>query len=90
MLVFFVWALLANYIWFCQSLCLNGGRPAVRKSVFTGAKNQKFVKISGKCCTLSCNCRGIREARCFLNTVVAFKSKFNSTLHFLTPNLDVA
>ena len=62
----------------------------VTESVFTGAKNSNCVKISGKCCTVSCNCRGIREARCFLNTVVALKSKFNSTLIFLTPNLDMA
>ena len=53
-------------------------------------KKSNCVKISGKCCTVSCNCRGIREARCFLNTVVALKSKFNSTLIFLTPNLDMA
>ena len=57
-------------------------------SLFTGAIISECVKMSSKCCTRSCNCRIIRVARCFLNTAVAFRSRFNSTLIFSISNLD--
>ena len=57
--------------------------PVVSESVFTGAMIPKCVRISSKCCTQSCNWRGMRVALCFLNTAVAFKGTFSSTLIFL-------
>ena len=62
--------------------------PMVRESVFTGAIISKCVNISSNCCTRSCNCSGIRVDLCFLNTAVAFKGRFSSTLIFPTSNLD--
>ena len=56
--------------------------PVAKESVFTCAEISKCVKISSKCCTRSSNCKGIRVACCFLNTAVAFKRRFNSSLIF--------
>ena len=56
--------------------------PVARESVFTCAEISKCVRMSSKCCTCSSNFKGIREACCFLNTAVDFKSRFNSTVIF--------
>ena len=64
--------------------------PVVRDSVFTDAMISKSVKISSWCCTFSCNWSGIRVARCFLNTAVAFSGRFSSTFTLPPSNLDVA
>ena len=64
---------------------LNALRVA-RKFVFICTKISKCVRMSSKCCTLSSNCKGIRVACCFLNTAVAYKGRFNSTLIFTTSN----
>ena len=50
--------------------------------MFTCAEISKCDRISSECCTHSSNCKGIRVACCFLNTGVALKSRFNSTLIF--------
>ena len=57
-----------------------------RESVFTCAEISKFVIMSSKFCTCSSYCKGIRVACCFLNTAVASKGRFNSTLIFPTAN----
>ena len=62
----------------------------VRESMLAGAIASKCANMLSKCCTRSFNWRGMRIARCFLNTAVAFKGKFNSILIFPTSNLDVA
>ena len=64
--------------------------PVARQSVFTCAKISKCVRMSSKCCILSTNCKGIRVACCFLNTAVAFKGRFNSTLIFSMSNYDLS
>ena len=60
--------------------------PVARESVFTCAEFSKCVRTSSKCCTRSINCKGIRVACYFLNKVVAFKGRFNSTLIIHTSN----
>ena len=57
-----------------------------RESVSTCADISNFVRMLIKCCTRSSNCNGIRVVGCFLNTAVAFKGRFNSTLIFPTSN----
>ena len=57
-----------------------------RESVFRCVDISKCVRMSSKCCTCSSNCNGIAVASCFLNTAVAFKCRFNSTLTFPTSN----
>ena len=64
--------------------------PVVRESKFTGVIISKCVKMSSKCCTRSSNCSGKRVALSFLNTAIAFKGRFSSTLIFPTSHLDVA
>ena len=49
--------------------------PVVSESVFTGVNMSKRVNLSSRCCTLSCNCRGKRIARHFLNTALAFRGR---------------
>ena len=56
--------------------------PVVIESVFTVAMISNCVRMSSKCCTRSCSCRGIRKARCYLNTAVAFRSRLISTSIF--------
>ena len=60
--------------------------PLTKESVFTRAELSKCVRMTSKCCTRSSNCKGIRVACCFLNTAVAYKGRFNSTLIFPTSN----
>ena len=60
--------------------------PVARESLFTCAQTSKCVRMSSKCCTRSSNCKDIRVACCFLNTFVAFKGRFNSTLIFTKSN----
>ena len=57
-----------------------------RESGFRCAEISKCVRMSSKCCTHSSSCKSIRVACCFLNTAVAFKGRFNSTLIFPTSN----
>ena len=64
--------------------------PVVRESLFTVAIIAKYVRISNKCCTLSCKSRGIRVACWFLNSAVAFKIRFVSTLILPTSKLETA
>ena len=64
--------------------------PVLRESVLTGAIISKCVKMSGRCCTRSCNRSEIRVALCFLNIAVAFRGSVSSTLIFATSNLHVA
>ena len=64
--------------------------PMVKESVFAGAKISKCVKMSSKCCALSCNWNEIRVALCFLKIAVALRGRFSSTLIFQTSNLEVA
>ena len=64
--------------------------PVAKESVFTCAEISKCVKMSSKICSRSNNCKGIRVACCFLNTTVAFKVRFNSTLIFPTSNEDLS
>ena len=64
--------------------------PMVKESVFSGAIKSKCVKISSKCCILSCNWSGLRVALCFLKIAVALRGRFSSTLIFPTSNFEVA
>ena len=64
--------------------------PVARESVFTCAETSKCVRMSSKFCSRSNNCKGIRVACCFLNTAVAFKVRFNSTLIFSMSNYDLS
>ena len=64
--------------------------PVVKESVFAGAMMSKCVNISIKCCTLSCNCSGMRVALCFLKKAVAFRGRFSSILTISTSNFEDA
>ena len=64
--------------------------PVVRESVVAGAMITKCVKMSSKCCALSCNWNEIRAALCFLKKAAALRGRFSSTLIFQTSNLEVA
>ena len=64
--------------------------PVVRESVFTCAKKSKSVRMSSKCWTRSSNRKVKQVACCFLNTAIAFKVSFISTLIFPTSKYDLS